>query len=48
MQLKELREQQGIEYILENICRLDREADKQLINLIKEKIEMLRERGWVG
>jgi hypothetical protein len=48
MQLKSLREQQGIDYILENICRLDKEADKQLINLIKEKIEMLRERGWVG
>jgi mannitol-1-phosphate 5-dehydrogenase len=48
MQLKSLREQQGIDYILQNICRLDKEADKQLISLIKEKIEMLRERGWVG
>lgn len=48
MQLKNLREQQGIDYILENICSLDKEADKQLISLIKEKIEMLRERGWVG
>lgn len=48
MQLKSLREQQGIDYILENICRLDKEKDKQLISLIKEKIGMLRERGWVG
>ena len=34
--------------VLENICSLDKEADKQLISLIKEKIEMLRERGWLG
>jgi len=38
----------GLDYILENICRLDKEKDKQLISLIKEKIGMLRERGWVG
>lgn len=44
MQLKQLREEQGIDYMLEIICRLDKEADKQLITLIKEKIEMLRER----
>lgn len=47
VQLKEIREKQGIDYILHTICKLEEEKDRILLHLIREKIEMLRGWGWV-
>ncbi|MGE4584717.1 MAG: hypothetical protein AB7C91_08710 [Sphaerochaeta sp.] len=46
-QLKEMRINHGIDSILENVCKLHQDTDAQLINLIKVKIEMLKNRGWI-
>lgn len=43
--LKDMRENQGIDYILENVCKI--EKDGVLGKLVKEKINWIREEGWL-
>ncbi len=47
-QLQEIREKKGIDYILHTICKLEEDKDEVLLGLIREKIEMLKEWGWIG
>ena len=44
-ELKRLRTEKGIDYVLENVCKLD--ANGSLGILIKEKIQMLRQKGYI-
>ncbi len=46
-QLKEMRNNKGIDYILHNICKLEEDKDEVLLHLIREKIEMLKRWGWI-
>lgn len=43
--LKQMREEQGIEYILENVCKL--ELNSPLAQLILQKVQQIRQWGWV-
>ncbi|MBE6702237.1 MAG: hypothetical protein E7585_02350 [Ruminococcaceae bacterium] len=45
VELGRLRAEKGVDYILENICKLDPKGD--LAMLIKEKIEMLKGMGYI-
>lgn len=45
VQLKTLREEKGIPYIIENVCKLD--PDSNLAKLILEKVELIKSWGWV-
>ena len=45
VELLRLRETEGVDYILENVCKLERESTLAL--LIKEKIELLKEKGYI-
>jgi len=45
-QLKSMRKEKGIPYILETVCKLT-DADILLKNLILEKVELLMQTGWV-
>lgn len=45
VKLREMRETEGIDYIIENVCKLD--PNGALGTLIKEKIELLRKRGYI-
>lgn len=45
VKLREMREQNGVDYVLENVCKLDPQGSLAL--LIKEKIEMLRKAGYI-
>lgn len=44
-ELKKLREEKGVDYVLENVCRLDPKGD--MAELIREKIRMLTQKGWI-
>ena len=44
-QLKTLREEKGIPYIIENVCKLDPDGD--LSKLILEKVDLIKSWGWV-
>lgn len=46
VQLKKMRENEGVDYILENVCKLD--AESKLALLIKEKIAYLKEKGYIN
>ena len=43
--LKKMREEEGIDAVIEKVCKLDK--DGELALLIKEKIEKIREWGWL-
>lgn len=45
-QLKEMRTTKGVDYILENVCTLP--SNSELFNLVKSKIEILKQRGWIN
>ncbi|MBQ9065311.1 MAG: hypothetical protein IJ123_07690 [Blautia sp.] len=45
VELARLRKERGADYILENVCGLDPEGD--LAGLIREKIKLLREEGYI-
>ena len=45
IKLKEMRENEGIDYILENVCKLDK--DGEIAMLVKEKVEMLKAEGFL-
>ena len=45
LKLKNMRETEGVDYVLENVCRLDK--DSELALLIKEKIAYLKEKGYI-
>ncbi len=45
-QLCKMREEKGIDYILENVCKLD--ANGTIAMLVKEKIEMLKKEGYIN
>ena len=44
-ELKKLREEKGISYILQNICELD--PDEELYSLIMESVQELKDRKWL-
>ena len=44
-ELKRLREEKGVDYILENVCKL--EPDGELAKLVKSKIALLKSEGWI-
>lgn len=45
VQLKKMREENGIPYILENVCKIDK--DGTLAKLILEKVACIKEWGWI-
>lgn len=45
VQLKTLREEKGIPYIIENVCKL--EIDSDLAKLILEKVNLIKQWGWI-
>lgn len=45
VKLKDMRENQGVDYVLENVCKLP--SDSDLAKLVKEKIAYLKERGYI-
>ena len=45
VELGRLRSEKGVDYILENVCKLDPKGD--LATLVKEKIEMLKGLGYI-
>lgn len=45
VKLKEMREEKGIRYILENVCELN--ENDELYQLILEKVEYLKKEGWL-
>lgn len=44
--LKEMREQHGVEYILQNVCML--KPEEELYSLILNSIDKLKEKGWLN
>ena len=44
--LKQLREEKGIPYILENVCKLSPDSD--LAQLILSKVELIKQWGWIA
>ncbi|MBO5460586.1 MAG: hypothetical protein J5983_02150 [Ruminococcus sp.] len=44
-ELERIREEEGIDAVLTNVCQID--ADGELGLLIKEKIALLKEKGWI-
>ena len=44
-QLKQLREKEGIDYILKNICKID--PDEELAKIVKQRISWLEKLGWL-
>ena len=45
VQLQQLRQEKGIEYIIENVCKLDPNGD--LAKLILEKVALIKQWGWI-
>ena len=45
VKLRKMREAEGVDYVIENVCKLD--PNGSLAMLVKEKIEMLKERGYI-
>ena len=45
LKLRNMREKEGIDYVLENVCRLDKNSELAL--LIKEKAAYLKEKGYI-
>ena len=45
VRLKKMREEQGIDYILNTVCGL--EQDGAIAGLIKQKVDELKKRGWI-
>ncbi len=43
--LKQMREEKGIKYIIENVCKLD--PNGPLAELILQKVQQIREWGWI-
>lgn len=41
-----MRQDKGVLHILENVCKLTKE-DTLLENLILEKVELLKQKGWI-
>ena len=46
VQLEDMRKNQGIDYILENVCKID--ANGSIGTLVKEKIEYLKGEGYIN
>lgn len=44
--LCEMRKEHGVDYILENVCKLD--VNGTIATLVKEKIEMLKKEGYIN
>ena len=45
-QLVEMRKEKGVDYILENVCKID--PNGSIGTLVKEKIEMLKAEGYIN
>lgn len=46
VELQRLRREEGVDYILENVCKLDTEGE--LAQLIRQKIDLIRQWGWIA
>ena len=46
VELETMRKEKGAEYVLENVCKLG-PRDEPLKNLITEKIDELKRKGWI-
>lgn len=46
IELERLRKEEGVDEVLMKVCQID--ADGELGNLIKSKIKLLKERGWIN
>lgn len=44
-ELNRIRKEEGVDAVLEKVCKLDKNSPLSL--LIKEKIELLKEKGWI-
>ena len=45
-ELRRMRKEEGIDYILENVCKID--ANGTIGKLVKEKIELLKKEGYIN
>ena len=45
VQLEQMRKEKGVDYVLENVCQIDPQGE--LATMVKEKIEMLKEKGYI-
>lgn len=45
LELRHMREEKGVDYVLEHVCKLDPKGD--LASLIREKIEYLKKEGYI-
>ena len=45
LKLRDMREKEGVDFVIKNVCRLDENSD--LAMLIKEKIAYLKEKGYI-
>jgi len=45
VELRKMREEKGVDYILENVCKLQK--DGQIAHLVKEKIDMYKKEGLI-
>lgn len=43
--LRKMRQEQGAAYVLEHVCKL--QSGSELFNLVLERIEVLKDRGWI-
>ena len=46
IELERIRKEEGVDEVLMKVCQID--ADGELGNLIKSKIKLLKERGWIN
>ena len=44
--LVKMRKEQGIDYVIENVCKID--PNGEIGMLVKEKIDLLKKRGWIN
>lgn len=45
-ELKSMREEKGVDYVLENVCKLD--TNGTIATIVKEKIELLKKEGYIN
>ena len=45
LELRNLRENQGVDYVIENVCKLDPQGE--LACTVREKIQLLKQEGYI-
>ena len=46
LKLRQMREEHGVDYVIENICKLD--VNGEIAQLIREKVELLKKEGYIN